>query len=261
MRRTLGMAVGLLVISGLTFLLLRNTQARAVDQSLVTASSKGDVRTIKRLLSQRPAAQRVLNEALCAAVDAQRDQALGCLIEAGANPNCEVSPESTLPPLSFAVCDGHLSTARVLLQHGADPNQGQPMLFAVRSPHPQAAMLMLLRSGVDVDQCDNLCPQTALMEAAQEGKVALVKSLLSRGADPARQGIDGSALHLAELFDQPQVAKVLAQHVSQGPRSNRLRRYSASVKLPCSSIATASNAQRPQNPPLASATSPSASAP
>jgi ankyrin repeat protein len=110
---------------------------------------------------------------------------------------------------------GQTAVARLLLEHGADPNavtrdnflQIAPLGCAVATPdvpNPsdrEDAVLelvnLLLSSGADVNarRRDGL---TALHSAAYRGHRRVMETLLAHGADPAIRGYDGAGPHAGQ---------------------------------------------------------------
>jgi len=91
-------------------------------------------------------------------------------------------------PMSEAAVIGNAKVIAALLKAGADPDsaneQGQTALMVLaRTSHLDAARL-LIRKGAKVNAAEKLRGQTALMWAAAESQPAMVRELLSAGADP-----------------------------------------------------------------------------
>jgi ankyrin repeat protein len=105
----------------------------------------------------------------------------------GADPNLRKQHD---PLLVVALRTADLGTARLLLDHGADPN-GQTSEFMARTPALSVAVAtgrtelieLLLDRGADPDLGNNW-GETALGRAARTGKAPAAQLLLSRGANP-----------------------------------------------------------------------------
>lgn len=104
-------------------------------------------------------------------------------------------PGDTPTPLIGAAECGDVLTIRELLDHGADPNlrppagEGRdkyspPIFWAVENGNLAAARLLIERGARISDAGEVNHPCTPLMLAAEKGSAAIVKLLLSSGADP-----------------------------------------------------------------------------
>jgi len=101
-------------------------------------------------------------------------------------------------PLHLAVFGGQEESARVLLEHGADPNALAESPIAKVRPLGTAAFVrsvplarLLLDSGADVNGRGD-GGFTALHTAAQNRDEELVRLLIERGADPTLAADDGT---------------------------------------------------------------------
>jgi ankyrin repeat protein len=107
---------------------------------------------------------------LCAAACWGYDDVVTLLLDHGADPNLLETRDLTMSPLDYAVGGLHLTTARMLLEAGSDPN----------------------RKGRDV---------LPLHVAADRGSAMLVRMLLDHGADPGAVDDDGeTAVAAAERW-------------------------------------------------------------
>ncbi len=98
-------------------------------------------------------------------------------------------------PMSEAAAYGDPAVLELLLKAGADPDtadaDGQTALMIVAHTSNVMAAELLLRHGAHVAATERLRGQTALHIAAAESQPAMVRELLSRGADPnARSKVD-----------------------------------------------------------------------
>jgi len=106
------------------------------------------------------------------------------LAEAGHD--LEARNEDGATPLIFAVFSDNLEGARILLEHGADPNaRGErrwPSRSALFSAQDRPMIDLLLSHGADLELRDNE-GQTALFWNATLGNTAVVRDLIAVGAD------------------------------------------------------------------------------
>jgi len=115
------------------------------------------------------------------------------LIQAGVNVNAPDSAGRT--SLMFAAFNGHTDIVRILLDTGAetemmDSTGRTALIYCSTGPFPETVELLLERdAGINV--ADNDENFTALMYAAAEGNLEVVKILLEHGADKTMQDIDG----------------------------------------------------------------------
>jgi len=96
-------------------------------------------------------------------------------------------PASQYSPLAAAVRQGLRPVVKILLEHGADPNDpkytGYPPLVVAAREGDAAVTRLLLEAGADPDKKTS-SSSPALVLAAGKGHVAVVKLLLEHGADP-----------------------------------------------------------------------------
>ncbi|MBM3772558.1 MAG: hypothetical protein FJW27_14975 [Acidimicrobiia bacterium] len=136
-------------------------------------------------------------------------------------------------PLLFAARQGHVETAKTLLDAGANVNDTaasgtSALVIAAHSNHGPLAMLLLSR-GADPSAAG--AGYSALHAAVLRGNLELVKALLDKGANPnalithgsplrrlsadysiRHQMINGSALWLAARLGHLEIARALRAH-------------------------------------------------
>lgn len=134
------------------------------------------------------------------------------LLQAGADPNDGV----TFP---MAASAGDAATLDLLRAYGANSNQpwatdGSATLYAILHwSRTAAGVQWLLEHGADADPVFAANGETPLHVAAQQWDVALVESLVQRGADVSRRRRDGRTPYaLAELNGNHEVAAWLRAH-------------------------------------------------
>ena len=104
-------------------------------------------------------------------------------------------------PLMWAAFNGHTSVVRYLLDHGAEveakDKNGRPALMFSSSGPFEETVKLLLQKGASVNAQGTLEGFSALMTAAAEGQVQVVRLLLLHGANPALKDSDSDT---AESF-------------------------------------------------------------
>jgi ankyrin repeat protein len=134
------------------------------------------------------------------------------LLASGADPDDGV----TLP---MAASAGDVTTLEMLRAHGASPNQawasdGAATIYAIlhwsRTP---VGVYWLLEHGADPDPVFTANGETPLHVAAEQWDVAMVESLVQRGADVSRRRTDGRTPYaVAELNGNREIADWLRAH-------------------------------------------------
>ncbi|TWT73941.1 ankyrin repeat domain-containing protein [Allorhodopirellula solitaria] len=135
-------------------------------------------------------------------------------IEAGADVNAIDEGQRTA--LMLAGFNGHSGTVKVLLDHGAElglrDTMGRTALMFAATGDNAEAVKTLLDAGAEVNATDTGEGFTALMHAAAEGQLAVVKELLKHDADKTRRDIDGdNAKNFAEQNGHAEVVEVLSE--------------------------------------------------
>lgn len=118
---------------------------------------------------------------------------INLLIGGGTDVNLK-DPEGRTP-LMYASYNGHEAIIRKLVEKGADVNMQDlygrsALMMASSGPYP-AAVKYLLEHGANPNLVDKEEHFTALMYAAAEGQLDVIKILLANGADPEMKDIDG----------------------------------------------------------------------
>lgn len=126
-----------------------------VAEVLEKAAKFGRLGIVQQILTTEKDNCRRISEALAYGVWSHNLQVLQNLIDAGANPNCEVSYWGT--PLVAAVAAGSLEVVKYLVESGADPN------------------VQVVRNG---------CYVSALSTAVRDGKREIVDYLLPLITNP-----------------------------------------------------------------------------
>jgi len=194
-----------------------------MSEALVNAITAGDVEAVRELVRADPALasardasglpvvllalfhqQRAVAEVLLAAepelgvleaAATRRAERLRELLDADPDARRARTPEG-FTPLGLAAFLGGPGTVRVLLEHGADPDDDADNQFGIRPVNAAAAahdletLRLLLEAGADPDarQQGGFTP---LHQAAHTDDVELAQLLLAHGADPAIAADDG----------------------------------------------------------------------
>ena len=148
----------------------------------------------------RQARQEIgLNDAACEGDMVKIEQ----LVAAGARIGAETHGGWT--PLMFAVERGEEAVVRELLKRGASPDS-QEYVYGSRVSY------MMFKSTCLPDTTAPTNGATALMIAAPNGHVDIVRILLEAGADPRKENKDGkTALELAQAAGQLEVVALLRE--------------------------------------------------
>ncbi len=128
------------------------------------------------------------------------------LLEKGANPNIRLRdpawPDSELSALYFALgYHNNLALGELLLNHGADPNDGESLYHSTEH-RDYRAMKLLLARGADPNS-----PQ-AMIPMLDHGNLEGVRILLEGGCDP-NAGEEPTLVHAAKVASSIEVVKLL----------------------------------------------------
>jgi ankyrin repeat protein len=128
------------------------------------------------------------------------------------------SPEgSSWSPLRGAVHNRHLDVARLLLEHGAFPNEVKAvgdwtLLHSASYNNNIDVIELLLEHGAEVNCMDN-CARTPLHIASGNGHVKAMEKLLEYGADlNIRMWVGWTPLHRASINGSPEGVRLLFRH-------------------------------------------------
>lgn len=134
-------------------------------------------------------------QSLCSVGDEARTRTIELLLDAGASPNACVQldnqPDARIPALYFACVSGNTAAARVLLERGAIPNDGESVYHAAEHNH-RDCLALLLAHGADISTRHERCGNTPLyfISGYKETHPLCASAtrgmewLLAHGADP-----------------------------------------------------------------------------
>jgi len=140
--------------------------------------------------------------ALSMACKAGSPTATGFLLSKGANPDQEVAGNS-LSPLCSAAHRGHVKILELLIAGRADPSKadsdGETALMTASGAGHEAAVNLLIDAGANAraNMQDGVTALLCVVEEFADGRIgkpateAIVKRLLSKGAEPLASSIDG----------------------------------------------------------------------
>lgn len=177
------------------------------------------------------------------------DELLAALIKAGCDVDVIATKGDRRTPLYVAAVNGQLSKARMLLEAGAAVDEGDKLqtspLFITAQDGNVPMVDLLLQYGADAtkptkegwyalnvaaSECvelrnhrkvceggsqEGLCTHLEPMSVGVAAFTSVVQLLLSHGADPLQQDVEGSpALHYAVWCDSPEMIHSLIRHGS-----------------------------------------------
>lgn len=157
-----------------------------------------------------------VNDALFAAIDKEDVEALKTILASGVNPN-ECKDKYGQPALekvadSWNINENHIAMARLLLDHGADPNLGEhgPFLPSVCYMNRSEEMVrLLIDRGADITLYGGYDDHSVIHSASKNGLVWLVKDAIEKGGDVKHRTKQGhTALHYAAESSQNAVETI-----------------------------------------------------
>ena len=181
--------LGVLLVCGLTVPV--SLGAGAPDAPIADAAQRGDVTTLRSLVESGEDVNTRQGDGATAlhwAVYRNDTESTALLLRAGAD--VDLANDYGVTPLALAAKNGHAPIIQQLLVAGTDPNDPlqavnateTPLMLAARAGQPDA-LKVLLNAGARIDASETWNGQTALMWAAAEGHVPIVRLLIDRGAD------------------------------------------------------------------------------
>lgn len=142
------------------------------------------------------------------AVESRNREAAALLLLRGANPNG--SRKHWDSPLLFAVMEGDVQMARLLLSFRADPNFLSPLANINRKKNgaEMVALLKEFKADPDIEPRTGLCMLTS---AVLKGEW-YVRALLEMGANPDGAGNSWTPIEAARLRRNEKVVKLLIEY-------------------------------------------------
>nr|WP_144929186.1 ankyrin repeat domain-containing protein [Paenibacillus bovis] len=191
------------------------TLQKYIDHSaLAKAIKKADMNRVFYLLENANVDERRfkgdLITLLSKAVDSGDHVSVQRLLDYGVDVNAANRDGDT--PLSIAVANEDMEMTRLLLEHGANPNEAA-LIFDVIKREKMAYLDLLMEYGGDINKA-NEAGLLPIQQAVSDGDVELVKVLLELGADVLQQGSSGHALQIAVNRRQTTMIEFLLEHVS-----------------------------------------------
>jgi uncharacterized protein len=200
----------------LRILIDRGVDAHSLNEAFVAAAVHARVKLLPMLFEKGADARKIGALALTGAAgrrgvidisDLERTETIRYLLDLGVDPN--TAGEDGWTALCNAIWDRRLSTAKVLLNGGAnsnaickDPGGGTPLTLAAGHRAGSASheiIQSLLENGADPN-LRSPDGSTALIEAVSwGGETAVIRELLKTGADPKEKNANGkTAAEIAE---------------------------------------------------------------
>ena len=138
-------------------------------------------------------------------------------LEAGIQP--DIIDENGQNALMLAAFNGYTEIVKILTVAGVSVNakdntRRTALIYASTGPFPQTVQF-LIDNKAEINVFDNIEHFTALMFAASEGQLEIVKILMLNGADASLKDIDGDTAETFALQNQHlSVAQYLANYIN-----------------------------------------------
>lgn len=178
------------------------------ESAIVDAIFNGDPDFVRAQVAARPELCRGVylgKTLLHHAARSPNSQVIRVLIAGGSDVDGDVEENGTDTPLCVAAASKYPDNVRVLLEAGADPNIGEPIVEVIAGDHqpdPVAVIRLLEQHGADIHAVypygSKKSPMNALLLAESFGMDDVVAYLRSRGARPPAEyppGAVDASLH------------------------------------------------------------------
>lgn len=172
--------------------------------ALCEASSRGDSSTVASLVSSGTNINGRTEEGktpLVLAIESQQPTVVTKLLQLGASKDVSDSAKK-LPPLFWAASAGDVPMAKLLIQHGCNPNHknlyGSSYFLDIVDKGDLAMVELLLDHGADVNTTDRY-GRLAIQHAYSANNLAMLKLLQSRGGSVNATDMTGNPIVVLAL--------------------------------------------------------------
>lgn len=204
---------GLLVLADLT----------VYGQTIYYAAEDGDLAKVRSFLDQgadvNAISDRFKVSALHFAAQNGHTEVVELLLSRGSDVNIRAANENGFTPLHAASAQDHVDCARMLLDHGANPNAANnfgvtPVFWAVENgASPIIELLCRYKANINHQDNEGLTP---LHWAITHGYLGCAKTLLTQGVNLAISSPkDGTPMQYALKKDSPQFVELLREYGGQ----------------------------------------------
>jgi len=205
------------------------TNARSVAAPVADAAMRGDLAVVRALLEKGGDVNAAQGDGMTALhwAASRGDSALSALLLQRQARVTVTTRIGALTPLHIAAQNGNASVVQLLLRAKADANavteNGATVMHLAALGGDTTVILSLLKSGAAVNAAEPSWGHTPLMIAADRGRAAAVRVLLTHGADwrVAAKTVDPMASSAQDRVAKQKRNAVLAQlRVEQGADKN-----------------------------------------
>ncbi|MGI6395225.1 MAG: ankyrin repeat domain-containing protein [bacterium] len=155
--------------------------------------------------------------AILIAIEKSHTNIVRLLLEKGVDPSANYFKNKDATLLTYAIHNGKLAEAVLLLKAGAKANfnhrykDGKSALIIAIESSNHSLITLLIEEKQNIDITDSF-GRTALMFAAESNMFSVVSKLLEKGADPTIRQVDGkTASDIAKAKGHLQISKLLTE--------------------------------------------------